>query len=166
MYPEVVDLRRVTRAAAELDRRAGVRLRGDRASDARAAALAARSLAPVFRLAVTGMVALPATRRPGAEALASGVLAAAAARLLRDRLGRPRPGCRPEGGFPSRHAAAAVAIARAAARADRRLGAGLGVLAGVGLVGRVLVGEHEPADIGAGAALGWLADRAVEGLVR
>jgi membrane-associated phospholipid phosphatase len=100
-------------------------------------------------------------RRTGLHALASGVAAAMAARALRDRVGRPRPGDRPDGGFPSRHAAAAAAIARAASRREPRLGRALAAAAALGLAGRVATAEHDPADIAAGAALGLAAERLV-----
>lgn len=151
-----------------IDRRAGARLRGAVAvvpGGRRAAGWAAAALSPGFRLAVAVMIARPASRRAGLEALVAGVAAALGARLLRDRLGRRRPGPRTDGGFPSRHAAAAAAIARAAGRHHAGLGGALGAAAAVGLAARVACAEHEPADIAAGAALGLAADRAVERLV-
>ena len=111
-------------------------------------------MSPAFRLAVAAMILRPSSRRAGVEALAAGVGAALVARALRDRLGRPRPGARVEGGFPSRHAAAAAAIAGSVARHDRRLGASLALAAGIGGAARVATAEHEPGDIAAGAALG------------
>ena len=128
----------------------------------RAAAVAAATMSPAFRLTVAVMIARPSSRRAGLEALAAGVGAATAARVLRDRVARRRPGPRAEGGFPSRHAAAATAIAGAAARHHRGLGRVLAAAAAVGLLARVVSADHEPADIAAGAALGLLAARALE----
>jgi membrane-associated phospholipid phosphatase len=148
-----------------LDRRAGAALRrvvGTVPGGPGAARVAAGALSPGFRLLVALLIARRATRRTGLEALAAGVAAALAARALRDRLGRRRPGLRPEGGFPSRHAAAATAIARAAGRREPALGRALALAAVVGLVARVADAEHEPGDILAGAALGLLAQEALE----
>lgn len=154
-------------AMTSMDRRlgAGLRRRYGSGSLGTAGQVAALALAPAFRLAVAALIVAPRTRRAGAEALVSGTLAALAARAARDRVGRPRPGPRTEGGFPSRHAAAAVAIARAAGRVEPGLRLPFAAAAAAGLAGRVLTGEHEPADIGAGAALGWVADRTVEAAV-
>ncbi len=151
-----------------LDRRAGARLRAAVAAlpGGRAAArLAAGALSPGFRVAVALMIARAGSRRAGLEALAAGAGAATAARLLRDRLARRRPGGRAEGGFPSRHAAAAAAIARATARRHPALGRALAAAAVVGLAARVASADHDPADIAAGAALGLAADRALERLL-
>jgi membrane-associated phospholipid phosphatase len=151
-----------------IDRRAGARLRGAvRAvpGGRGAAALLAAALSPGFRLLVALMIVRPGSRRAGLEALAAGVGAAMTARLLRDRLARRRPGPRDEGGFPSRHAAAATAIARAAGRRHRRLGRGLAAAAALGLVARVASADHDPADIAAGAALGVGVARGLECLV-
>ncbi len=114
-------------------------------------------LAPGFVAVVAGL--LIRRRRTGVEALVGGVAAAAVARVTRDAIGRPRPGQRAEGGFPSRHAAAAVAIANATARRHRGLGAVLTLTAAAGLLGRVVDEHHDPADIVAGAAMGWSVDR-------
>ncbi len=114
-------------------------------------------LAPGFVAVVAGL--LIRRRRTGVEALVAGVAAASAARVTRDAIGRPRPGQRAEGGFPSRHAAAAVAIASAAGRHYRGLGTVLTLAAAAGLLGRVVDEHHDPADIVAGAALGWSLDR-------
>lgn len=151
-----------------IDRSAGARLRrgvaalpGGRAG----AALAAGALSPGFRLMVALMIARASSRRAGLEALAAGVGAATAARLLRDRLARRRPGARAEGGFPSRHAAAAAAIARVASRHHRGLGRALAAATAVGLVARVASADHDPADIAAGAALGLATARVLERVV-
>lgn len=111
-------------------------------------------MSPAFRIAVAALIVRRSSRRTGLEALAAGVGAALAARALRDRLGRRRPGARREGGFPSRHAAAAAAIAGSVARHDRRLGGALALAAGIGGAARVATAEHEPGDIAGGVALG------------
>lgn len=111
-------------------------------------------MSPAFRLTVAALIARRSSRRTGLEALAAGVGAALVARLLRDRLGRARPGARVEGGFPSRHAAASAAIAGAVARRDPRMGAALAIAAGIGGAARIATAEHEPGDIAAGIALG------------
>jgi undecaprenyl-diphosphatase len=116
-------------------------------------------LAPVFTGLVGGL--LLDRRRAGVEAAAGALGAAAAARALRDVIARPRPGVRDGGGFPSRHAAAAVAITQAVRRRHRVLGAVVGAAATAGLIGRVVDGQHDPGDIIAGAALGWTCDRIV-----
>jgi membrane-associated phospholipid phosphatase len=147
-----------------LDRRLGAaaRLRLRRVPGGRAGAwLAANALGPSFRTLVAWLLLTAGRRRTGVEALAGSAAASWGARWLRERLGRPRPGARPEGGLPSRHAAAAVAIARAVGRGDRRAGRALGAAAALGLAGRVGCAEHDPADVLAGAAFGW----AVAGLV-
>lgn len=152
---------------AQIDRRAGAAVRARLAAipgSAPPARAAASALGPAFRILVAAMIVRPSTRRAGLRMGAAGVLAGLAARALRDRLGRARPGRRGEGGFPSRHAAAATAIARAAGRGDRRLGAALAGAAALGLAGRVAVAEHDPADIVAGAALGLAAEAAVAAL--
>jgi membrane-associated phospholipid phosphatase len=161
--PCPVDVGLLTR----LDRRAGTRLRrtvGAMPGGRTGARVAAGALSPGFRVIVALMIIRPGSRRAGLEALAAGAGAATAARLLRDRLARRRPGPRAEAGFPSRHAAAAAAIARAAGRRHRLLGRALAAAAVVGLAARIASADHEPADIAAGAALGLAADRAVERL--
>ena len=151
-------------ALSRLDRRLGDALR--RAAGAvpggiAAAAIVAGVMSPAFRLAVAAMFLRRRTRGTGVRCLAAGVAAGMAARLLRDRLGRPRPGGRAEGGFPSRHAAAATAIATAARPGAPRVARVLAGAAAVGLAARVVAAEHDPADIAAGAALGLAGARAV-----
>ncbi len=130
-----------------------------------AASAIASGMSPGFRIAVGLLVAGRARRASGLRALAAGVGAALAARWLRDRLGRRRPGPRREGGFPSRHAAAATAIA--ATVAPREAGIGRLLWSGVvlGGIARVATAEHEPADILAGGATGlvvaWTLERAL-----
>ncbi|MFN8124272.1 MAG: phosphatase PAP2 family protein [Thermoleophilia bacterium] len=147
----------LARRLSSMDRALGTAAReaaARRPAAAAALAAAAETLSPAFRLVVAVLCARRATRREGAVALASGVAAALLARAARDRIGRRRPGPRDEGGFPSRHAAAACAITTAVAGGDRRLGAVMGTAAAVGLTGRVTHGHHEPADIAAGAVVG------------
>jgi membrane-associated phospholipid phosphatase len=139
------------------DRRAGAALRSATArvpGGVTGARWSAEVLGPGFRAVVVALLAQRAGRRAGAEAIASALLAAGVARALRDRLGRPRRGSRTEGGLPSRHAAAAVAIARAVGHHRPRLGAALMAAAIVGLTGRVAARHHDPADIAAGALVG------------
>ena len=145
------------RAISRLDRRFGATLRSAARSVPGALDVAgpvARGMSPAFRLVVAGLIVRPSTRRTGVEALAAGVAAALTARVLRDELGRRRPGARTEGGFPSRHAAASAAIAGVVASRDARLGGLLALAAGVGGAARIATAEHEPGDIAAGAALG------------
>ena len=127
---------------------------------------AARSMAPAFEAIVLAMVVRPDLRRSGVAAGAAAVCAATSARIARDAIARPRPGERPDGGLPSRHAAAAVAITCAVMRRHPGLGRVLGAAATVGLVGRIATGDHDPADIAAGALVGasadWLVQRATE----
>lgn len=121
----------------------------------RAGRLAADTLAPVFQGVVAAMLVRPQLRRGGVEALVVGVLAASVARVARDRIARPRPdGARTDAGFPSRHAAAAVAIAGVVGRRHPAARPLLFGAAAVGLTGRVVSGQHDPADIAAGAILG------------
>jgi membrane-associated phospholipid phosphatase len=142
---------------ARLDRALGRRAReavARRPAAASALAVAANGMAPAFQAVVAAGCLGRGTRRRGLTALAAGVAAALLAREARDRIGRRRPGPRVQGGFPSRHAAAALAITTAVVDDDRRLGAALAGVAAVGLTGRVTDGQHDPADIVAGAALG------------
>jgi len=120
------------------------------------ARLIARAMSPVFQLAVGAAIADRGTRGTGIRMLIAGAGAATAARVLRDGIGRQRPGERANGGFPSRHAAAAGAISIAAGTRRPLLGLGLGAAALVGSLGRIASAEHEPADIVAGMALGAL----------
>jgi membrane-associated phospholipid phosphatase len=124
---------------------------------------AARDVSVALAPAFTGLVfaLLVHRRRAGIEAAAGALGAATAARTLRDAIGRPRPGSRDGGGFPSRHAAAAVAITQAIRRRHPVLGGAVGLAAAAGLVARIVDGQHDPADIIAGAALGVTCDRLV-----
>ena len=149
---------------SQIDRRLGELIR-DHASRAGVDGLgraAASTLSPAFRVLVAVWLTRRATRVTGGVALGASITAALAARRLRDRIGRPRPGGRSEGGLPSRHAAAATAIARTAWR-HRRGGPLVGSAAGVGLLGRVVSGDHDPLDILAGAALGAIVEGALSG---
>lgn len=146
------------------DRRLGQWMREALASvpgGPRVSRVASTSLAPTFETLVVALLTRPRARRAGVEALLAGAGASTVARLARDAIGRPRPGSRADGGFPSRHAAAAVAITRAATRHHPRLRPWLAVAAIAGLAGRVADGQHDPSDIVAGAILGW----SVDGLV-
>ena len=152
---------------SQLDRRLGAAIR--RAIEAvphgaRVSTLVAATMSPAFRVAVALMVADRAHRRSGLESLGAAVGAAITARLLRDRLGRRRPGSREEGGFPSRHAAAATAIAATVSRRHRRLGRSLTIAAALGMAARIATAEHDPADIAAGAALGLAASQTTTSL--
>ncbi len=152
---------RLTARAASLDRAAGRAVREVLARHptlARTAAGASTTMSPAFRVLVGVLIARRRTRRAGLHALASSVAAALTARELRDRIGRPRPGPRTEGGLPSRHAAAAVAIAKAVQRHHPLLGGALWPLVALGLVGRVQTGNHDPADVAAGAITGIAVD--------
>jgi membrane-associated phospholipid phosphatase len=146
------------------DRRLGQRMR-DRLTaspgGARASRAASEALAPAFEALVVAMLTRPRARRAGLEALLAGAAASTVARFARDAIARPRPGTRPEGGFPSRHAAAAVAIAGAATRHYPRLRPWLAAATVAGLAGRVATGHHDPGDLAGGVLLGWSVDRLV-----
>lgn len=118
--------------------------------------LFAESLAPLFQSLVTALIVRRESRSVGVTALVAGTLAASVARVARDRIARPRPGARSEGGLPSRHAAAAVAITRVVGRRRPQLRPWLAVVTVAGLTGRVVTGQHDPADIASGAAVGWM----------
>jgi membrane-associated phospholipid phosphatase len=146
---------------ASIDRELGARVRiaaGRVPGARRLGAVAGDGLAPAFQALVVGLLLRPGGRRAGLEALAAAGAASTIARAARDALGRPRPGPRADGGFPSRHAAAAVAIARAVGRRHPSLRPWLAVVATVGLAGRVVAAEHDPADLLAGAVIGWSVD--------
>jgi hypothetical protein len=68
--------------------------------------------------------------------------------------------------MPSRHAAAAVAIASSVGRHNAAAGRALAGATALGLLGRVASGDHDPADILAGGALGRLAAVAVAAAAR
>lgn len=146
------------------DRKLGAALRAHvnaRPSVARALAGAAQAMSPAYRVLVAIMIVWRPTRMRGVRALIAAVIAALLAKRLRDGIARPRPGDRTDGAMPSRHAAAAVAIA--SVLADRRRGVGppLAIVTALGLVGRISTGDHDPADLVAGALIG----RGVAGLV-
>lgn len=147
----------MVRRVAGADRRAGAAVRRAAPADTalgRGARVAAAALSPGFRALVAVLVMVPPTRRTGVRALACATGAALVARAARDRLGRRRPGPRTEGGFPSRHAAAATAIVVAVHRSHPVAGVVLGGVAVGGLAARVATGDHDPADIVAGVVLG------------
>lgn len=118
-------------------------------------------LAPAFEGLVAALVAGRATRPSGLRAGAAAVAGATVAKALRDAIDRPRPGPRHDGGFPSRHAAAASAIVRSVGRSNRPAGRVLLLVATAGLVGRIVTSDHDPADIVAGVVVG----AAVEAIV-
>ena len=152
------------RRLLQLDRRLGGAVRRVVAAlpgGTSAARVTARVMSPAFRVVVAVMILRRRTRATGLRCLGAGVAAGMAARVLRDRLGRRRPGERADGGLPSRHAAASAAIARTAATGAPRLGRAMAVGAVVGMAARVAAAEHDPADIAAGAALGLASARAV-----
>lgn len=146
------------RSLVRMDRALGQRVRdiatrGGVAAPLRVAGLA---LAPTFRGLLVALAARRRTRPAAIEAVAASLLAAGAARVLRDAIGRPRPGPRNDGGFPSRHAAAAAAIAGSTGAHGIGVPV-IGIAAATGLLGRIVAGDHDPADIGAGVALGLFA---------
>ena len=147
-------LRRVAAADRALGRsvRAAIRTRAPGATDA--LGLAGRLLSPAFRGVVVLLLLDPRRRREGSAALLATVTAATIARHTRTRIDRRRPGDRVEGGFPSRHAAAAVALVSAVGGARTPLGRTAAAAATVGLLGRVVRADHDPADIAAGAVVG------------
>ena len=148
---------RVVRAIASGDRRLGAALRSRaRRTPAlvRGADLTASGMSTVFRAGVALAIVARPTRGAGVQAAVAAEIAARIAGVARTRLGRRRPNPSADAGFPSRHAAAAAAIAAIAAAHDRRVGALAATSAAVGLTARVLAGRHEPADIVAGVLLG------------
>ncbi len=111
-------------------------------------------MAPAFELLVATLIANRTTRGTGLRTGASAVAGALTAKALRDGIGRPRPGERTDGGFPSRHAAAAAAIVTSIGQVHPRAGRAATVAAGAGMLGRVARADHDPADILAGVAVG------------
>ena len=152
-----------------LDRALGARLRArlaGRPRTARALAIAADALSPLYRAVVLVLILWRPTRARGVRALVAAVSAAVIAKGMREAIARPRPGLRADGGLPSRHAAAAVAITGIVAQRRRGLGLPMAAITAFGLLGRVSSGDHEPADIVAGAVLGGLVASAVGRLGR
>ena len=142
-----------------LDRALGARLRdrlARRSRAARALAIGGDALSPLYRVVVVVLILWRPTRARGVRALVSAVCAAVIAKRMREAIARPRPGLRAGGGLPSRHAAAAVAVTGIIAQRRRGLGLPTAAITAIGLVGRVSSGDHEPADILAGAVLGGL----------
>jgi membrane-associated phospholipid phosphatase len=144
------------------DRELGESLRGQVGARRRLAevcGLAAGVMSPAYRILVLTLILWRPTRARGLRALAAAVLAASIAKRLRDTIRRPRPGTRPGGGLPSRHAAASVAIA--AVLTERRTGLGLpmALITAIGLLGRVATGDHDPGDVIAGVVLGGIVAR-------
>lgn len=124
-------------------------------------AIAAEVMSPAYRVLVLSLILWRPTRARGVQALAGAVVAALIAKRLRDEIARPRPGTRTEGGLPSRHAAAAVAIAVILAERRKGLGLPMAVVTAIGLMGRITTGDHDPADIISGALLGGTVARLV-----
>lgn len=154
---------------SRLDRKLGASLRSRLAGRGRIArflAVAAGVMSPVYRVMVLALILWRPTRMRGVRALIGAVAAALIARRMRDEIDRPRPGARPEGGLPSRHAAAAVAIAGIIAERRRGLGLPMAVITAIGLSGRISTGDHDPADVVAGALLGGVVARVVARLGR
>src|SRR5271157_826280 len=146
------------------DRELGACLRecvADRSRLARTLALAADAMAPVYRLVVLVLILWRPTRGRGLRALVAAVAAALIAKRIRDGVARPRPGLRSGGGLPSRHAAAAVAIAGIVAQRRRALALPMAAITAVGLMGRISSGDHDPVDVVAGAVLGGVVARVV-----
>jgi membrane-associated phospholipid phosphatase len=153
----VLGIRSVSDVLSRRDRQAGAALRRTVARSpalVRAARIIAGAMSPGFRTVVVGLVATRRTRGTGLVALAASVASALIAKVLRDRLGRARPGARTEAGFPSRHSAASVAIAVVVSERHPMAGQVLGVAAIVGMAARVATAEHEPGDVLCGAAVG------------
>ncbi len=147
-----------------LDRELGARMRGRvarRGRFARTLAVAGGVMSPLYRIMVLALILWRPTRMRGIRALIGAVAAAMIARRMRDGIARPRPGVRAEGGLPSRHAAAAVAIAGIVAERRRRLSLPMAVITAIGLSGRISTGDHDPADVVAGAVLGGVVARVV-----
>jgi len=139
------------------DRRAGRMVRervGAVPGGHETARLAADTMAPAFQLLALGLMLMPGSRLVGLRAAIAGAVAGLLARVARDAIGRPRPGDRDEGGFPSRHAASSAAITVVVLRERPVIGAAASVLGATGLVARVASADHEPLDIVAGAGLG------------
>jgi undecaprenyl-diphosphatase len=67
----------------------------------------------------------------------------------------------PDGGFPSDHAAAAVAIGVVVLAIHRRVGIAVLVVAALVCYARVFVGDHYPLDVAAGAVIGVVSGSAV-----
>jgi membrane-associated phospholipid phosphatase len=152
-----------------LDRELGARLRdrvAARPRVARALAIAADVMSPAYRVIVVVLILWRPTRMRGVRALIAAASAALIAKRMRDAIDRPRPGLRAEGGLPSRHAAAAVAIAGIVAERRRALGLPMAAITAVGLTGRISSGDHDPVDVVAGALLGGIVARVVGRLGR
>ncbi len=147
-----------------LDRALGARLRdrlAGRSRVGRALAIAADAMSPLYRFVVLVLILWRPTRVRGVRALVAAVSAALIAKRMREAIARPRPGQRAEGGLPSRHAAAAVAITGIVAQRRRGLGLPMAAITAFGLMGRISSGDHEPADVVAGAVVGGLVARVV-----
>ena len=142
---------------------------------------------PMLAMAAGGLVIGLAAGRPriaeaGARALLSVLLATGAKHLIKNSVTRSRPHRlldehkyqRGAGGsdqkadqsFPSGHTADAVAAARAVTRALPEAALPAGVFAFLAAVAQPLRAAHYPSDVAAGAAVGFLAELAVDALAR
>lgn len=150
-------LRGAIRRAAAADRAAGrsARAWADRHPRvATTATGASGGLGPTFRAGLVVAIALPRSRAAGIQAALAAEVAARLAGVLRARIGRRRPGARADAALPSRHAASASAIATIAMAHRPAPGALVAIAASLGMTGRVVAREHDPADIAAGIAVG------------
>jgi len=124
----------------------------------------------------------PDLTRAGARMIASHLLATALKNVVKHRVDRtrpfavsdqedlkPRPGqdrSKEETSFPSGHTAGAVAVAEALAREVP--GARTAARAGAAFIALAQIprSAHYPTDVGAGLAIGWLAEQAVDKAAR
>jgi len=124
----------------------------------------------------------PDLTRAGARMIASHLLATAMKNVVKRRVDRKRPfavsqkeDLEPEPGrneskeetsFPSGHSAGALAVAQALAREVPA--ARTAAMAGTGFIALAQIPRcaHYPTDVGAGLAIGWLAEQAVDKAAR
>lgn len=131
----------------------------------------AGSLASVF--VVSAGLARSSRRQSSLTALTTGLAVWGGVKLVKPVVGRGRPDSYLDGvtvrgptqsglGYPSGHAAVAMALALIAARKDGWV-AGTASVLGAGAVGsaRMYVGAHLPLDVAGGAAIGVLSARVV-----
>ncbi len=128
--------------------------------------VASNVMSPSYRIVVALLILWRPTRARGIEALIAAVLSTVISTQLRNAIDRPRPGIRHDAGLPSRHAAAAVAIATVLSSRSRGRTGVLGLITTIGLIGRVTTGNHDPADIVCGAVLGGAVARIVTAVGR
>lgn len=124
----------------------------------------------------------PRLARAGGRMLASHLLATFAKTLIKNRIDRTRPHLlmdndeyrmaagdsekSEERSFPSGHTAGAVAVTRAFAREYDRAVVPAAVVAGAVAAIQVPRCKHYPSDLAAGAVIGWLAEAAVDHILR